>query len=64
MIEVEPKVALNGKYGISKAADLLGIHRNSLREYTKEGRIKFGIHKTNNRVYYFGHELVKFWRTF
>jgi len=64
MVETEPRVALNGKYGIGKAASILGIHRNTLRSYTKDGKIKCGLHRNNDRIFYFGHEILKFWRTF
>lgn len=60
----EPKVAQTARYSITQAAKILGIHRNTLRGYTKEGKIKFGVHKNNDRLFYSGYEIVKFWRSF
>lgn len=34
MTSEEPQVSQTGRYSINETAELLGIHRNSLRTYT------------------------------
>ena len=57
----EPLVAPNSRYSIEETCRLLGIHRNSLKKYTDEGRIKSGIRKSTGRRFYLGSEISKFW---
>lgn len=34
---IEPRVSLSGRYPAGEAAQLLGIHRNTLKKYTDAG---------------------------
>ena len=60
---VEPEVNATSRYSIAEAAKILGVHRNSILNYTKEGLLKCGIRKATKRKYYTGLELLKFWRS-
>jgi predicted site-specific integrase-resolvase len=58
----EPKVQLSSRYTVSETCELLGIHRNSLRKYTLEGRIKSVVRKSTAKKFYLGSEILKFWQ--
>lgn len=63
MISIEPNITATGRYTIGEAADALGVHRNTLRRYALAGAIKFGIRRTNNRMFFTGAEILRFWKT-
>lgn len=58
----EPKVNKGGRYTVKQTAEALGIHRNTLRHYTKQGLIKCGFRKANYRKFYEGREIIRFWK--
>lgn len=58
----EPKVSENGRYSVKQASEVLGIHRNTLRNYTDQGLIKCGFRKVNYRKFYEGREIIRFWK--
>ncbi|MBD5427315.1 MAG: helix-turn-helix domain-containing protein [Treponema sp.] len=62
MTNTEPIVNPAARYSIEETCKLLSIHRNSLRKYTAEGRIKAGIRKSTGRRFYLGSEISKFWQ--
>ena len=43
----EPTVSSTGRYTVTQTCEILGIHRNTLREYTSSGRIKCGFRRDN-----------------
>lgn len=59
---IEPKVEAAGRYSVAQASEALGIHRNTLRNYTEQGLIKCGFRKQTARKFYLGSEILKFWR--
>ena len=58
----EPTVSSTGRYTVTQTCEILGIHRNTLREYTSSGRIKCGFRRESARKFYEGKELIRFWR--
>ena len=58
----EPKVALTGRYSTRETTEVLGITKDTLRKYRREGKIKFGVRKANGRPFYTGAEIMKLWR--
>lgn len=52
------------RYNTNQTCSILGIHRNTLRKKTVEGRIKCSYRKEGSRLYpvYLGRDIVKFWR--
>ena len=62
MVDEEPKVAQRGKYTITEASKRLGVHRNTLARYLKEGKIRCRFSKETNRKYFSGDDLVRLWR--
>jgi predicted site-specific integrase-resolvase len=62
MTTEQPKVNPTSRYSVTETCILLGIHRNSLRKYTAEGRIKMGVRKSTIRKFYLGSEIMKFWQ--
>ncbi len=62
MIGTEPKTEPARRYKISEVCSLLGIERSTLRRHTKQGHIQVNYWKSNNRPFYTGHDVLKFWR--
>ena len=58
----EPKVNEGGRYSVMQASKALGIHRNTLRNYTEQGLIKCGFRRETGRKFYAGREIIRFWR--
>ena len=50
----EPTVSSTGRYTVTQTCEILGIHRNTLREYTSSGRIKCGFRRESARKFYEG----------
>jgi predicted site-specific integrase-resolvase len=57
-----PNVHPTSRYSVTETCQILGIHRNTLRRYTAEGRIKMGVRKATIRKFYLGSEIMKFWQ--
>lgn len=62
MVSEQPQVNMNGRYCVNATCKLLGIHRNTLLNYTKAGYIRCGYRATSKRKFYYGREIVRFWR--
>ena len=61
MVNYEPLVSRNTRYTIDETCCLLGIHRHTLRRYSKQGKIKFGIRGADSCKFYLGKEILRFW---
>ena len=46
-------------YSIADASRELEIHRSTIHRWVKEGKIKYGRHLVNGRVFINGQELIK-----
>ena len=64
MVNEEPQVSPTARYSIGEAAQILGVHRNTLRRHTNTGPtgIDCSFRKSNGRRFYTGKDIVKFWR--
>ena len=63
MTQIEPKVSTSGRYPIGQAAQILGVHRNTLRRYNDQGLIKSGSRRIGRMDRFFlGSEILRFWR--
>lgn len=62
MTNQEPAVRPTERFSATETANILGIHRNSLRKYTNEGKIRCCFHKTTLRKFYTGATIIAFWR--
>ena len=49
MAPIEPKVDDAGRYSINETCEVLGIHRNTLMNHTRQGHIRCGYRKVNMR---------------
>ena len=58
---IRPQVNPLGRYSVTETSRMLGICTNSLRKYTEQGLLKFGIRKATGRKFYVGKEIIKFW---
>lgn len=62
MTETKPNIDPAGRYTIAKTCELLGIDRSTLHRHTKKGNIKVHFRKCNNRPFYTGMDILKFWQ--
>lgn len=62
MTETKPNIDPAGRYTIAKTCKLLGIDRSTLHRHTKKGNIKVHFRKCNNRPFYTGLDILKFWQ--
>ena len=63
LVNEEPRCADDGRYNVTQACALLGIHRNTLERYRKAQAIKYGWRRYTQRKFYTGKEIKKLWRT-
>lgn len=59
---IEPKVSPTGRYNVTETCKALGICRNSLYKYTREGLIKCIFSRVSIRRKYLGQEILRFWK--
>lgn len=59
----EPVVNDTDRLNVTQAAAVLGIHRNTLRQHSDEGLIKFSINQRTGYRKYTGREIKRYWRT-
>ncbi len=62
MIATEPQVAPSGRYSATETYKVLGVSRDTLRRHSRQGKIKFGIRKINNKKFYKGIDILAYWR--
>lgn len=60
MIMNRPKINPESRYSVTQSAKLLGIHRNTIRNYCNSGIIKFS-YRIGKRKVIEGRELMKLW---
>ena len=63
MVTLEPNIPNDGRYSIAETCEHLGVHRNSLRNYTDSGLIKCGFRRVNMKKFYTGSEIKRFWKS-
>lgn len=56
---IEPTCADAGRYSVTEACNLLGIHRSALEGYRLRNLIKAGSHAHTSRKFYTGYEIKK-----
>lgn len=61
MVNEQPAVSPTGRYSVMETCKILGIHRNTLRKYTRQGRIRCGVRRVNARIFYTGSEILSVW---
>ncbi len=61
---IQPTVESQERYSVGQTAALLGIHRNTLKTYTDSNLIKARYHKGTMRKFYFGCDILRFWKMF
>jgi DNA-binding transcriptional MerR regulator len=62
MVSSCPNVPDDNRYSSKETAEILGIHRSTLRNHTEAGLIKFGLRRTNMRKFYLGREINRYWK--
>lgn len=63
MTPIEPTCPDTARYSLADAARLLGVHRNTLYNHTKQLKIKVGYRRSNGRPFYTGRALKTYWRS-
>ena len=59
---IQPKVESDGYYTATATAAALGLHRNSVLNYTMRGLLKPEYRPETARKVYRGAEILRFWR--
>lgn len=62
MVQDAPEVVSSRRYTTTEAAQLLGIHRNTLNRYTAQGRIRCIHLSMNGKRFYLGSEIARCYR--
>lgn len=62
MTNIVPQVKESGKYSISETAKALELSRQTVRKYADEGILKCGYWRHNGRRFFYGSEIIRFWR--
>lgn len=57
-----PKVEADGYYTTAATAAALGMHRNSILNYTMRGLLKPEFRPETARKVFRGEEIIRFWR--
>lgn len=61
LIATRPNIDLNGRYSVSQASKVLGIHRNTVTKLSDTGTLKCRYRKGTMRKFFLGSELMKYW---
>lgn len=64
LTSIEPKCADAGRYSVTEACALLGVHRSTLKRWTERNLIRCGFRMGNHRPFYTGREIKRLWRTY
>ena len=56
----EINVSRTSRNSLKKTAEILGIHRNTLRKYIQEGRIRTRRRKSTGQTVILGEEIILF----
>ncbi len=62
MTGTKPNINPAGRYTIAMVCEILEIDRTTLYRHTKKGNIKVHVRKCNNRPFYTGLDILKFWQ--
>ena len=62
MTNEEPNVADAGRYTMTETCKVLGIHRNTLRRWLQDGKMKVKFRRIDNRKVIEGAEIKRAWR--
>jgi len=56
-------IDLGGVYTIGETCTLLGVHRNTLRRYTRQNKITAQVRKADGKVMYRGRDIERLVKT-
>ena len=62
MRSILPPIEAKGRYSPREAAELLGVSLRTIQRHTNEGYLNCGIRPANGRRFYYGSELVRYWK--
>lgn len=57
-----PPIDPNGRYSVTEAANLLGIHRCTIWRWVRQGILHPYVSKTNSRTRFKGKDLLALWQ--
>ena len=62
MVTEEPNVSDTARYSVTQAAEVMGVNRRTILRHTDAGYLKCNYRRTNQRKFYFGKELKRYWK--
>lgn len=63
MIRTPPDIPPTARLELREAAEALQVDKSTIQRWTNNGKLKYGIKKSNNRKYWLGSDLIKFWKS-
>lgn len=63
MTATEPQIPPTGRYTSLETAKTLGVSIRTLQRWATDGKIRFGVRRANNRRFYTGAEIMRFWKS-
>ena len=61
MVNEMPDIPKKAKFSVKETAKILNVSKTSLYRYIKDGFIKANVRMFNNRIYFTGGEIMRFW---
>lgn len=61
MVNEIPNIPKKARFSVKETAEILRISKTSLYRYVKDGLIKADVRLCNNRIFFTGGEIIKFW---
>lgn len=58
----KPIIDPNGRYSVTEAAKLLGVHRSTVWRWTHDNKLQPLCSKANNRNRYSGKDIIRLWQ--
>lgn len=63
MIRTPPDIPPTARLELREAVEALQVDKSTIQRWTNNGKLKCGIKKSNNRKYWLGSDLIKFWKS-
>lgn len=62
MTKTEPNVKPTDRFELREAAEVMEVDKSTILRWTNKGLLSCRIRRSNNRRFWTGAELVRFWR--
>lgn len=63
MTAEKPNIKLDGRYSATETAKILDVSVEWLRRQANDGIISYKVRRSNNRRFYLGSEILRYWNS-